>query len=281
MRFGGNPVLSEARRQAEDEAARAAAEAAGAENEQAWESFVREAVALVPPGKDGATGSIGPAGPPGRDGKDGQPGKDGLRGPQGVKGDSGADGAEGKQGDPGTAGTQGIQGEPGKDGQPGRDGVDGKPGKDGRDGASGGVTNSGGAYGVRINGKLVSRMSMDPASVEIDTRTHVATITGLGTQGPEGPQGPKGDKGDPGDTGLTGASIPIHWLESPSGDIDGANVTFVLADIPALNALMLFKNGILQRPGTGRDYTLASATITFESNNVPNPGDSLVATYPY
>jgi hypothetical protein len=52
------------------------------------------------------------------------------------------------------------------------------------------------------------------------------------------------------------------WVEaSPSGTINGSNVTFTLASTPTSNSLSLYLNGVLQTPNV--DYTLSGTTITF------------------
>ena len=68
--------------------------------------------------------------------------------------------------------------------------------------------------------------------------------------------------------------------ETPSGTIDGFNVTFTLANPPNPAAgLVLFRNGMAQQnPG---DYTLAGSTITFCASCAPQPGDILLAWYRY
>lgn len=64
--------------------------------------------------------------------------------------------------------------------------------------------------------------------------------------------------------------------EVPAGAIDGANVTYLLANTPTPAAsLELYLNGLLQRRGT--DYTLVTATITFVV--APATGDNLFAFY--
>jgi hypothetical protein len=67
--------------------------------------------------------------------------------------------------------------------------------------------------------------------------------------------------------------------EAPSGTINGSNDTFTLANTPASGSLHLYKNGIRQRAGGGNDYTLSTATITFEAGNIPQTGDILLADY--
>lgn len=67
--------------------------------------------------------------------------------------------------------------------------------------------------------------------------------------------------------------------ETPAGTVDASNVTFTLANAPI--GLLLSKNGLVQRAGSGNDYTLSGSTITFEAGNVPATGDILQATYSY
>jgi len=79
-------------------------------------------------------------------------------------------------------------------------------------------------------------------------------------------------------TSVTGIHSHVFG-EVPSGVVGGGNAVFGLVDVPALNSLMLFKNGMLQRAGTGYDYVLVSKTITFEAGNLPQTGDTLLAAY--
>ncbi len=66
--------------------------------------------------------------------------------------------------------------------------------------------------------------------------------------------------------------------ETPSGTVNGSNVTFTLAHTPNPAAsLMLFINGVLQIAGT--DFTLSTATITMSS--APTTGAILTAFYRY
>lgn len=70
--------------------------------------------------------------------------------------------------------------------------------------------------------------------------------------------------------------------ETPSGTINGANLTFTLAHTPSPAAsLTCYKdNGFLIAGGA--DYTLATATMTFASTtSTPQTGDSLKCNYRY
>lgn len=51
--------------------------------------------------------------------------------------------------------------------------------------------------------------------------------------------------------------------ETPSGTMDGANVTFTLASTPVSGKEEVYLNGVLQEPGAGNDYTISAATITY------------------
>ena len=51
--------------------------------------------------------------------------------------------------------------------------------------------------------------------------------------------------------------------EVPSGTIDGANVTYTLANTPIAGSEHIYLNGVLQESGAGNDYTITGATITY------------------
>ena len=69
-------------------------------------------------------------------------------------------------------------------------------------------------------------------------------------------------------------------METPVGVIDGVNPVFSIAKPPSPeNALMLYVNGVLQRPGAENDYYLSSNT--FMLNYPPLSGSHLLATYRY
>ena len=73
--------------------------------------------------------------------------------------------------------------------------------------------------------------------------------------------------------------IPISVLvqETPSGTIDGVNVTFVLAQEPIdADNLLVFVDGIL-RPKT--EWSLSTATITFGGSHIPVDGQNVYCAY--
>src|SRR3569833_4157392 len=65
--------------------------------------------------------------------------------------------------------------------------------------------------------------------------------------------------------------------EAPSGQINGLNATFTLANSPATSSLLLFRNGLLLKSGV--DYTLTGSTIQFTAASIPQPNDTLSAQY--
>ena len=89
----------------------------------------------------------------------------------------------------------------------------------------------------------------------------------------DGTTGPCGT----GSGGSTGSGSFVD-AEFPAGTIDGANTAFTLANAPAPPAsLEMFRNGMLLKQGN--DYTLSGNALTFLAGAVPNPGDTLMATY--
>ena len=65
--------------------------------------------------------------------------------------------------------------------------------------------------------------------------------------------------------------------ETPSGTINGSNVTFTLANTPVAGSEHVYLNGILQEAGAGNDYTISGATITYLT--APLTGERLKASY--
>jgi len=66
--------------------------------------------------------------------------------------------------------------------------------------------------------------------------------------------------------------------ESPLGIVDGSNSSFTLANAPSPAAsVALYRNGLLQK--TGSDYTLTNAALQFLAGAIPQPGDTLLASY--
>lgn len=81
--------------------------------------------------------------------------------------------------------------------------------------------------------------------------------------------------------GISNAAAEKGYIvrETPSGTINGSNADFVLANTPVSGTEQVFKNGILMDAGSGNDYTIAAATITFETGQIPVSGDKIRVTY--
>lgn len=75
-----------------------------------------------------------------------------------------------------------------------------------------------------------------------------------------------------------GSGFPLNLTSplAPTGAINGVNKVFTLPTTPT-NVALVFRNGMLQNPGGGNDYTIAGGTITF--NAAPLTGDIILAVY--
>jgi phage-related tail fiber protein len=62
--------------------------------------------------------------------------------------------------------------------------------------------------------------------------------------------------------GFTVANTTHITRETPSGSVNGVNMTFTLANTPIAGSEMVFVNGVMQDPGAGNDYTISTSTIT-------------------
>ncbi|HUB32809.1 MAG TPA: hypothetical protein VMA31_07265 [Bryobacteraceae bacterium] len=82
-----------------------------------------------------------------------------------------------------------------------------------------------------------------------------------------------------GSSGPCGAQAPSFTdADIPAGVVDGSNATFTLSATPAPTAsLSLYRNGLLQK--AGQDYTLTGQSLQFAAGAVPQPGDTLLASY--
>jgi len=65
--------------------------------------------------------------------------------------------------------------------------------------------------------------------------------------------------------------------ETPSGSVNGVNVTFTLANTPVAGSEHVYLNGLLQESGASTDYTISGATITYLT--APLTGDKLRVSY--
>lgn len=66
--------------------------------------------------------------------------------------------------------------------------------------------------------------------------------------------------------------------ETPAGLVDGVNATYTLAGTPIVGSEHVYHNGLLMEPGTGNDYTISGATITWQTP-VPLTGDKIRVSY--
>lgn len=86
-------------------------------------------------------------------------------------------------------------------------------------------------------------------------------------------------------TAISAATVGTDYLapsnfvtrETPSGSVNGSNVTFTLANTPVSGTEHVYLNGILQDPGAGQDYTISGSTITYLA--APISGDKIRVSY--
>jgi hypothetical protein len=76
---------------------------------------------------------------------------------------------------------------------------------------------------------------------------------------------------------LTVYIADVVTRETPSGAVDGSNQAYTLAHSIVLGSEQVFLNGLLQEPGVGNDYTIASNVITM--NAAPITNDRIRVTY--
>jgi len=67
--------------------------------------------------------------------------------------------------------------------------------------------------------------------------------------------------------------------EIPTGNIDGINKYFELANTPQNNSVVVRLSGLIQVPGASKDYTLSGSIITFLK--APKIGQEVVVNYFY
>lgn len=181
----------------------------------------------------GDQGEPGPEGPAGQDGADGLDGQDGAPGPRGPQGEQGPKGETGEMGPPGPPGKDGMSYDP-TEFQTLKEKIDLMPKE--QDYVE--IVKKEVGYGIKaateINGMPNWRKLAMGLQGQIDILT---SLVGLGA-------------------GLT--------LETPTGTVDGSNVTFTTSHTPKVVII----DGISKVSGNG--YTYAGGTITVDSDAPPN-----------
>jgi hypothetical protein len=83
-----------------------------------------------------------------------------------------------------------------------------------------------------------------------------------------------------GSSGTCGGASSVLFVdaETPSGNVNGSNIAFTLANIPNPAAsVALSRNGLLLKQSL--DYTLSSNSLQFLAGAVPQTGDTLLVSY--
>ncbi|MGA2594987.1 MAG: hypothetical protein ABSH32_34245 [Bryobacteraceae bacterium] len=119
----------------------------------------------------------------------------------------------------------------------------------------------------------VAGPSYAPGAAYIDSSGFLEAVSGsvsdcVHVDGSSGPCGAGG--GAPGPSFSDG--------EVPAGAVNGANLAFTISAVPMpASSLALFRNGVLQK--VGQDYSVSGNAIQFVSASIPQPGDTLLASY--
>jgi hypothetical protein len=125
---------------------------------------------------------------------------------------------------------------------------------------------------------LIADLGARPVKGAAFAAGRVALINGLGTI-----DGVGGNASDC--LHVDGSSAPCSVQppsftdgDAPAGIVDGANATFTLMGTPSpVSSLSVYRNGLLQNLGV--DYTANGRSLQFTSAAIPQPGDTLLASY--
>lgn len=79
------------------------------------------------------------------------------------------------------------------------------------------------------------------------------------------------------DTTVVSRKADFVDRETPTGLVNGSNTSYVLANTPVAGSEHIYLNGLLQEPGAGNDYTIATTTITYLT--APVSGDKIRVSY--
>jgi hypothetical protein len=124
---------------------------------------------------------------------------------------------------------------------------------------------------------LIADLGARPLKGPAFAAGRVAMVNPLGSL-----DGVAGSPGDcvrvDGSSGPCGPPASFMDGDIPSGIVDGANTSFSLSATPNPAAsLSVYRNGLLM--ALGADYSLTNRVIQFVPSDVPDPGDTLLATY--
>lgn len=209
-------------------------------------------------GKPGPKGEQGPRGEPGPEGKIGAPGPKGEQGPKGDMGDRGERGSDGREGPRGIEGPEGMRGRPGRD-----------------------MVHLSGEDIVALLGALPLDQRL-PLSAIKDIESVIGSIVARAMSFMGGHAGAmetpiKTSTGTPLSKDGSGAFIlPASsggglTFETPTGAIDGVNVTYTVLHTP--KAVILNGEWYFENDG----YTLTDLTITMLIT--PMTGSTLRSAY--
>lgn len=65
--------------------------------------------------------------------------------------------------------------------------------------------------------------------------------------------------------------------EVPDGLVNSSNTEYILANDPLIGSVAVYLNGLLQTPGTGKDYTISGKDISF--TKAPRNNSEILVSY--
>jgi hypothetical protein len=147
----------------------------------------------------------------------------------------------------------------------------------GSSGSSALETATGPIYEADVVG-LIADLGARPVKAPTFAAGRVAMVNSAGLL--ESVSGSPGDcvrvDGTSGPCGSTATSFVDG--DSPAGIVDGANPSFTISAVPEpAGSLAVYRNGLLQKLGS--DYTFSGRTVQFVAAAIPQPGDTLLASY--
>lgn len=242
-------------------------------------------------GKSGTSGSKGERGETGERGIQGPIGLRGAQGLTGAKGDQGIQGLQGPMGEPGPKGNQGERGERGLEGPRGPKGIQGEKGPKGKDGKDGkDATNIKVVKDIVANKerkKVILTVKYTDGSdnkIVINQSGDISFIGG-GTGTPVLPTlwgnigGTLSNQSDL--QAALDSKLTDVYDEEPA--ITNGSPIVTLANTPTASTYRVYLNGQRMREGSGHDFTISGAVITFEYNlkNTPGNPDHVQVDYKY
>lgn len=130
-----------------------------------------------------------------------------------------------------------------------------------------------------INAAIIKIKNTETQTILVDDKGKVVDVDGLLNEIKEVKQKPVYGGLFRSSGSSSSSSTTIVENETPSGTVNGSNVTFTIANTPATNSLKVYVGGVRMKAGSPGDYTLSGSTITFAT--APDNGAIILCDYRY